>query len=188
MSAATTAPRLSLIQSTAAAKAVPSPMGRERPTPKMASMTASAPSTQARWSAFAGSKGSSATPHSLRRRVSSRASGVIFSILPTRNARTFSPFKNSSRAAAMPSPPLLPAPQRAAARHFPGRRGSRSSAAWATPSAARSINSMEGMFRSSMACRSSSRICAAVVSFMAEASLSRDGTIIENPSPVCNLL
>ena len=38
---------------------------------------------------------------------------------------------------------------------------------------------MEGIPRSSMACRSSSRICAAVVSFMAEASLSRDGTIIE---------
>ncbi len=79
MSAATTAARLSFIQSTAAAKGEPAAMGRERPTPKTASITTSHPSTQARWLASAGSNRSSSTPHSLRRRVSSRASGVSFS-------------------------------------------------------------------------------------------------------------
>lgn len=66
----------------------------------------------------------------------------------------------------MPSPPLFPAPQKAAARHLEGFSGSRSRAAWATSAAARSIRSMEGIFRSSMALRSSSRICAAAASFM----------------------
>ena len=79
MSAATTAARLSFIQSTAAAKGEPAAMGRERPTPKTASITTSHPSTQARWLASAGSNCSSSTPHSLRRRVSSRASRVSFS-------------------------------------------------------------------------------------------------------------
>ena len=79
MSAATTAALLSFIQSTAAAKGVPAPMGRERPTPKRASITTSHPNTQARWLSSAGSNRSSSTPHSLSRRVSSRASGVSFS-------------------------------------------------------------------------------------------------------------
>ena len=79
ISAATTAPEHSFIRRMAAAYAESGMISRERPTPKMASISTWLPLAQALWVRSSGSNRSSSTPHSLSRRVSSKASGVIFS-------------------------------------------------------------------------------------------------------------
>ncbi len=77
MSAAITVPlRQELMRSTAAANLESGAMFRERPTPKTASTTTWLPRAQAAWALSWGLKSSSSTPHSLRRPVSSMASGV----------------------------------------------------------------------------------------------------------------
>ena len=61
-------------------------------------------------SLWAGSKSSNTPPAWLRRRSIFRQSGVILARSPTSTHFTCQPISSSSRAAATPSPPLLPGP------------------------------------------------------------------------------
>ena len=141
-----------------------------RPMPKRASTITSASRHQRANSGSSAEKGSSRPPAFSSRRSISRQSAVIFSRLPTRTARTWKPASSSRRAAATPSPPLLPAPQKHTARRVPSERlppdAASSMAASATARAACSIKRVDGIPRSWMAARSISRICCAVAIFM----------------------
>ena len=135
--------------------------------PKRASTITSASRLQAANWESESVKSSNFPPDCSRRRSISRQSGLIFSRLPTRTQRTSQPISSRKRAAATPSPPLLPGPQNSTARPsvLPPAR---SLTARATAQAAASISCTEGIPRSSMAVRSISRICAAVAIFIAD--------------------
>ena len=138
-----------------------------RPMPKRASTITSASRLQAANWGSESVKSSSFPPDCSSRRSISRQSALIFSRLPTRTQRTSQPISSRKRAAATPSPPLLPGPQNSTARPsvLPPAR---SLTARATAQAAASISCTEGIPRSSMAVRSISRICAAVAIFIAD--------------------
>ena len=97
----------------------------------------------------------------------SRASPATSETRPTRRAVTsHTPRAWSDRATTQPSPPLLPRPHRTTTEPPPRRPGSHASIAATTSRPACSISAIDGIPRSSIACRSSSRICDAVTTRM----------------------
>ena len=122
------------------------------PIPNRASTITSASRHQQAKSGSSGVKSSREPPLASRRRSISRQSEVIFSRRPTRTARTSIPASIRKRAAATPSPPLLPAPQKQTARRgLPGRSGRASAtltAARATARAAFSMSKVDAIPRS----------------------------------------
>ena len=143
--------------------------GRVSPVPSSASSNTPASRAQAAKLGSASEKGSRRIPSSAKRDSMARQSGVIRSRSPTRTARTSTPDRRSSLAAATPSPPLFPGPQNTTALGTLCR-SKYSIALSARASAACSISSREEISPVSMACRSKSLIRAAVAMRMADIS------------------
>ncbi len=145
--------------------------GPPRPVPRRASMTRSAPDKVSRKDAISCSRERilHTSPHPESRSYCARASGESWVGSARRRTSGAYPAPLSSRATAMPSPPLFPLPQQTATRPW-RRSGTDSERARAMALAAFSMSVRDGIPISSMATRSASRTSRAQYSFIAGAS------------------